>query len=881
MTFLGGLSLFECFLVRGPDPVDPDEPPSTMETLLPWPVRLLVILLLWLAGFMWYQAAPVQQLAWGLAYAGAIAVSLAASLWWQILLLTVFLGLTWLLLTRYLPPQRERHPLSWRMQHVIEFCNRQLSHIEAFWLWSALVVTWIPRIHYQVPLLAAVYLLGPPLINGLTQQLHRRGLIKGWRSESHRPLSKVKGELQSARRPLIHYAALLGLLLLVLRSLDAQIWNLLPLAVAIGAGAALRLRRHALRGEQVANLHDPQALETVRTFRAEQRKATRRADVGLGPLFLLGGLAGLLGYSAWQRDRVEKAASNDRDGPPPPTEFCQPERGGPIEKQVRLFLLADTQLHELGGDRFPGQLELADALVPVALRPVELDMLSAAPIWRFGQHFHTLAKEKGAGPLFWAHLGDFADLGCTGELERATELLASLPRDRLAGLAPGNHDLSFTGNFLWSPFWTAACRSSARLDKRAAVAAMTRFAGQVVHKARGAMVQAGGFWLPTWLGGRGGALVTVTPLGPVTHQDVRHDLAAIFLDTADGRASDWGLAGMFGTFSDNQAAAIKEKIQELQARGALSTDPRWLLFAHHPLSELTDGSRGRLLELLAWLDDPPGLKSSKRTPRTLAVVTAHTHRAEAHRHCIGSRTVRELVVGSTIDPPQQAALLEIGPDASKNLSVRLSTVPLVARPGRTCGPKNDVVSVGQCKRIVARLKRTAACAPLFVNQDAVARDCDELEAPVTFRQRLAALARSRGAFEPDDVKREQNTRAAKLMACVCREEPADPGAGVYGRIGSKNLKRRLCEPPAGEDLFAGEAYHAAIYARLQAKVAGESDFETDTGQELACLAWAAGAVQAHKAAGMTFADALRCAFDDPTLAAAQESIATLEMNTCP
>jgi hypothetical protein len=81
-----------------------------------------------------------------------------------------------------------------------------------------------------------------------------------------------------------------------------------------------------------------------------------------------------------------------------------------------MFLVSDSQMHELGGQRFPGQMELSDAFVPVALRPVELDVLSFATLDQFGRVFKQL---DGHGDLFWAHLGDFADLSCASELERA------------------------------------------------------------------------------------------------------------------------------------------------------------------------------------------------------------------------------------------------------------------------------------------------------------------------------------------------------------------------------------------------------------------------------------------------------------------------------
>ena len=49
---------------------------------------------------------------------------------------------------------------------------------------------------------------------------------------------------------------------------------------------------------------------------------------------------------------------------------------------------------------------------------------------------------------------------------------------------------------------------------------------------------------------------------------------------------------------------------------------------------------------------------------------------------------------------------------------------------------------------------------------------------------------------------------------------------------------------------------------------------------LLCLAWAASTCQAHKSSGMTMGEALRCAYDDPTLPAERISTATLEDVTC-
>jgi hypothetical protein len=49
---------------------------------------------------------------------------------------------------------------------------------------------------------------------------------------------------------------------------------------------------------------------------------------------------------------------------------------------------------------------------------------------------------------------------------------------------------------------------------------------------------------------------------------------------------------------------------------------------------------------------------------------------------------------------------------------------------------------------------------------------------------------------------------------------------------------------------------------------------------LACLAWAASDMQAHKATRMPIADALRCAFDAPSIPGPAEYVASLEAIPC-
>jgi hypothetical protein len=557
--------------------------------------------------------------------------------------------------------------------------------------------------------------------------------------------------------------------------------------------------------------------------------------------------------------------TTELDGPPAPADVCTREPGGPLAPAVTLFVMADSQLHELGGARFPGQTELADALVPAAVRPVELDLLSAVPLAHFRRAFgQVLAAAPGA--VFWAHLGDLADLACTGELARALGGLEAFPAARLAGIAPGNHDTSFTGNFSWSPFWRAACGSSGRLDKAASLAQLEPFIGRGAADQPARAVSVVRSAWPAFLGGGPEALVTVTPLGVVSHRGRPRGLVAVFLDTADRAAFDRGIAGLYGTFSADQAARLRALVAELPARaGATYADPIFLVLGHHPIGELTAASADRLKGFLAWLDDDPlgadrrpARSRFDRDPRILAVLTAHTHHVESHRHCVGLRALREIVVGSTIDPPQQAALVEVGADARGLASVRVRTVPAVGRPGLTCGPTPATIPARDCAAALARLADAPACARLFDEDQAHARDCAVLEQPLELGGKMARLARASVAFEPDDIKDQQRARARRLLGCVCR---AQAGGG------------RACAPAEGGDPLDAEAFAALVDARLRAP-------DPAAAPELVCLSWAAAALQAHKATGMTYTEALRCAFDDPTIPAAQELVATLEAGPC-
>ena len=831
---------FPQFLLHGPQHDRHDERPRLSETLFPWPVRLGIVVSSWLLARIWVHTDAAGQIGWTLEYAGVVAISLAASLWRLLFVVDAALAGAWLAFTVMRPRAPEQSPYRYWTHQCVELANRQFAHIEAFWIWMGVVLPSSPRIDVQIPALVGLAILGPALIDWIAELLHP-GVSRG------------SGELQSARRPVIYGFMVLGLVLLVGRSAGLQA-NLVPLAATITFGLGLRVCRHILRHRQAERHRDH-----VQAFRRKQRQLTRSLDVILGPVFMLASVAGLLLLSLWLRVHHDRVIAESLDGPPPDREACVAEPGGPVEADVSLFLVADSQLHELGGDRFPGQTELADLLVPSAVRPVELDMLGAASVARLRHMFTDVVGGAGTHPVFWAHLGDFADLSCTGEIQRAIGMFSRFG-PRLAGVAPGNHDMSFTGNFFWSPYWTGACKSTpadkaasngmiaSLLDRQCGVAA------EGVHVSLPA-----GSWWPGWLAGTGG-LVTVTPLGSVLHHHATRSVVAIFVDTSDDATSDWGIAGVFGTYSKDQDERLRTLVLALD--GSAMTDPLWLVFSHHPLGEMTGASRERLENTLAWLDGDPfsahGRPVASLEPRVLAMIAAHTHRSETHRVCVGHRVLREIVVGSTIDAPQQGAVLEIGTDRRGLASARLTTVPTVARPGFTCGAKPAMIDAETCRRIVARLKRDPDCEPLFDEGPSPARDCGELEQASDFGDTVRELITSTNPVDPQAIKRAQTLRARRLMTCVCRK---DLGPGVCAPIDPDG-------DPLEDDVFA---------RRIDERLAsGGEQAET----ELACLSWAASAQQVHKAMGMSFASALRCAFDDRTIPAAQESVATLDVQPC-
>jgi len=839
------------FLI-GPDPVDPDEPTSLWETILSWPVRLLLVLLATLVARQWSSTGLGEELAAALQYGSLVAVSLAASNWWILLAGNSVLALLWLLLGR--TPRDPDSRLA-KLTQVVVFVNRQVGHIELQAVWWTVALALKQDLRWQLPLLAAVLLLWEPVVDGIGSTRPFRD--PGRKDERPR---KIDGSLFWSRRPVIYAVTLLGQIAIALWA-PRQMHKLLPTMLAVVLPDAIRYLRH--RWYQQATLKDDDVARQRRgDIRTAQRRVGRQADFWLGPGLVILGMAAVVLLSwqarrAWARTAVEALGSAGV-----PREICDPSAAEP-PVELSVFLVADNHWHQLGGERFPGQRDFADALVPVARRPVELDILSVGSLLRFASLHRSLAQqEQAAGrTLHWAHLGDLADMGCCNEFERANQTLAErFSTEGFVGVAPGNHDKAFAGNFFWSPFWDRVCRSqrpasadrvplcSGRLEKATSDRGLTDFWRQAVEAGGGRMQPVPGGELYSWLTSRGSALATVSPLGVVHHRGEARGLFAVFVDTADERGRDYGIAGEFGTLSSAQVdelLALTETVAKAKG-GPFVEAPLYLIFGHSPIGALTGKAKEHLDRLVSRLEDGKG-------PRVAAYLAAHTHSKGAAAECVAGRRLPEVIVGSTLDPPQEAAILRVGPDASGALTVRVRALSLVETQSRSCGPE-PTIAASACTKLLASWERTRpCCADLFRRSDgSIGPDCQTFERTVSSKERLKMAAESAAPLDETEILADQKRRARSLFACLTGAPP---------------------KCPVAEDLMSLDD---DAYTALQTRVAATPEGET----ALACLAWAASDMQAHKATGMEMADALRCAFDDPSLAGPREYVASMEVIPC-
>jgi hypothetical protein len=827
------------WLAEGPDPVDEAEPPGLLEVLLPWPVRCLVVLLAFAGAWFWRNTGYGQQLSWGLQVGALASMAIVSALWWQVLLVDSALAALW-----FLPFRPAERKLAWSALHVITFLNRQIGHVWALLVWFVIALAAVARLPWQLGGAVAVLLLGAPLLNGLAR--------RPWPLLGPDATGKATGDLLWRRRLLIYAVTLLGLVALVLAA-PGQFSRLLPLILALFVGMVLRAVRHWLRTRKVSaelragrsSVKDLAQLEAREKFRRTQAKVARGADP-CGAVLVPLVLASLVAFSWWQQDQVTSRLRAAQSGPAYDATHCGRDARAPQSSDVALFLLADAQTHELGGTPYPGETEIAQVFVSAASRPIALDMLSSVPIQQAASVYAQLQAQrpKGASPLLWAHLGDLADLACRQELQHLLSTLAAF-QGPLAGIALGNHEMSFQGSFHWSPYWDGAC-ASGKLDKDTASREVQAAFGSALAASRGGFLR-----LTSPFGSaRGGSLSAVTPLGIARHSGRQRGLIGIFLDTSDGRAFDWGMPGSVGAVSQAQLDVVRGATARLREErgGPYAADPAYLVLQHVPYSQLAGASQARVAAWVTELDERHGNLGSQ--PRVLAFLSAHTHAAGAQQHCIGNRYVREITIGSTTDPPEQAALAEIGEDARGNLALSLRTLQAVEREGATCGSAPGTAAAA-CRHVAYQLAREPACRGVLGTgpSEEAPRDCQELEQSESLPERFASLQMYAGPRDTQGRRRFHELQAEQLLACVCRDG---------------------CEPLPAQPL-AGDAYWATfqqLWARPERR------------EELSCLAWAASACQAHKSSAMTLGEALRCSFDDSSLPAERVYVATLEPSTC-
>ncbi len=739
-------------------------------------------------------------------------VSIAASQWDSWLGLSVLFSVTWLGLVA-LRGRRPRAPAQKRdglgvLRGVVGLLVRNFGHLEAAFVWTVLV-TWLTHgwAHHafvvMFPGVAAVWALGLLVGTRLAGRLIPSLGLQGGASE---------GNILAVRRVLIALIALAGCALLATVQIDQRraLW---PLLLAYGGSIAFRLLVLWLIQRRESGLRRRVDRARARSG-AALRPAPQRPPVRarIPPRALLAP-AILAAESADHAHRSELPPASSTTAAPAPGD-------------VSLFIISDSQFHELTGQRSGVHLDLFGGVFAVAVRPVELDLLAGVTFRHFGDVYAE--RRRGAWrAAWWAHMGDFADLGCWRELGRAQRYVEAFatqrgapdgeapPHERLAALVPGNHDSTFFGNFVWHPDWETTCApaGSERAQPPTKIDVDDWFFERM-NKARSHRHMERPLSLSFWqmLNGGSQAFISFQELGTLA----KGKLVAAFLDTSDYGGGVLGLAGVEGAISTPQLHALKASLCPTGPKSATAEhdyrDDEVVLFLHHPRSALTVRSRERLDDLVRCLDG-----------RLLAIVSAHTHLAAPRVR--PDDPVPELMVGSILDPPQEAELLTIKHDGA----VRLETVPSVSRDPSGRDPVD--VTLADCRAVYAALDDRGArpeCHDLL-------HDSIDYDPPPT----------------PDELKHGQQARARKLLRC----------AGIHLE-GAKVVDDHTCIDESTTKLTpeACPLSSPELHDIVDATVLGDWS-DKKRRNELVCLARAASLLQGHKKERWSFGRALQGAGD--------------------
>jgi hypothetical protein len=167
-----------------------------------------------------------------------------------------------------------------------------------------------------------------------------------------------------------------------------------------------------------------------------------------------------------------------------------------------------------------------------------------------------------------------------------------------------------------------------------------------------------------------------------------------------------------------------------------------VIFMHHTYAELS---------LIATLQFERLMK--KVDSRLLALISAHEHLAANRKTKIGERVVDELVIGSTIDPPQEATLIDFrtGPNGPQ---LHVQSIPAISSAALSCtGQGLSGISLEQCEQKLDPLP--PACQPLIAPPPKPPQSPEELSAAQNARAKnvLACLGVGEGKDRPlDDPK---------------------------------------------------------------------------------------------------------------------------------
>jgi len=344
----------------------------------------------------------------------------------------------------------------------------------------------------------------------------------------------------------------------------------------------------------------------------------------------------------------------------------------------RVVLVADNQLHNLFADPVPlRRSAAADRLVPVAIRPTQLDFFGSELLeWALDRTSKTPA----------VHLGDGCNLACVGEFVR---FVWHMRRARAGWvMAPGNHDGYFFGNEHADESgtaWQAACRHitppllkdrfvrlyvAALLLQRNVVPPSFRLElgldpepppeptwSELEGRLRGlgARLPPALSWRKT--GSERGLLSAIAwridserPWRSFVVQeiDLSEDFPArgLLLDTCQYRSAPSLIPlGFLGVNSGLNGEILEDQAEAAEGWTGREPGAAWALMGHHPYDALT--SRGRRAV--------DGLRARAGGG---VFVSAHTHAGSYRLHGSGEATWIELNVGSILDWPIERRSLQ-------------------------------------------------------------------------------------------------------------------------------------------------------------------------------------------------------------------------------